>query len=374
MAESRVSKGPWTHRVLTMVFSVLFGVLVYWLLGFILGDIGTWPGPSVVELEREMLDPALVAHAERLESQIADIRRNMEGQRDRQRILRESTTASQQTMTQLLEVQRLSIERGVQLSEEEQQALAETQQLFLANQRQFQQLNQEIAGLSEELRRLEEQQRQVERQIAEQREAVARRYDRLMERHMLKVAGVKLLVLLPLLAAGVVAFLKWRNTLYAPLIYAYGIAALVTVGMVMHEYFPARYFKYVLILAALALVAWILVFLLRMMAFPRRDWLLKQYRDAYERFICPLCEYPIRRGPLKYGVWNRRGLERPIAVGNDAPADEPYTCPVCGTALFEECPVCHGVRHALLPACEKCGAEKPIETITAPRDAAATTS
>jgi hypothetical protein len=33
-------------------------------------------------------------------------------------------------------------------------------------------------------------------------------------------------------------------------------------------------------------------------------------------------------------------------------------CPMCATKLFEECPSCHAIRHSLLPACEKCGAEK----------------
>lgn len=39
-------KGPWFLRFLIVLFSVIFGLLVYWLLGFLLGDIGSWPGPS----------------------------------------------------------------------------------------------------------------------------------------------------------------------------------------------------------------------------------------------------------------------------------------------------------------------------------------
>jgi hypothetical protein len=31
--------------------------------------------------------------------------------------------------------------------------------------------------------------------------------------------------------------------------------------------------------------------------------------------------------------------------------------------LFEECPKCHGLRHALLPACEHCGLTKSADEI-----------
>src|SRR5206468_11254740 len=98
--------------------------------------------------------------------------------------------------------------------------------------------------------------------------------------------------------------------IYAPLIYALSIALMLKVALVMHEYFPSRYFKYVLILVCLAVVLRVLVYLLRMIAFPKRDWLLKQYREAYEAFLCPICEYPIRRGPLKYLFWNRRSIRK----------------------------------------------------------------
>ena len=161
---------------------------------------------------------------------------------------------------------------------------------------------------------------------------------------------------------GVILFLKLRNGPYTPLIYAFGGAVLLKVGLVMHEYFPARYFKYVLILIAIAIVLQILLYLVRMVAFPKMDWLLKQYREAYEAFLCPMCSYPIRRGPLKYMLWTRRTIKKltsQSAGTNDA--DEPYICPVCSTQLYEECENCHAVRHSLLPSCHKCGQLRPLD-------------
>ena len=61
---------------------------------------------------------------------------------------------------------------------------------------------------------------------------------------------------------------------------------------VMRQYFPSRYFNYALILAALTIVLQILIHLVRMVASPKTDWLLKQYREAYEAFLCPMCSYP----------------------------------------------------------------------------------
>jgi hypothetical protein len=163
---------------------------------------------------------------------------------------------------------------------------------------------------------------------------------------------------------AVLLVVKWRSSSYAPLIYALGIAVLTRVALVMHQYFPTRYFKYVLILVALVVVAWSLVYLIRLVASPGKDWLLKQYREAYETFFCPICEYPIRRGPLKYQFWTRRSIKRrahPSAPASDA--EQPYTCPTCSTALFEECTKCHAIRHSLLPACTACGKEtSPAET------------
>lgn len=149
MKDPKAAKGPWTQRLLILFFAGLFGLLVFWLIGFVLRDIGTWPGPDYTAIERSMLEPELLAQSETLESGIAVTERRIAEQRKRQQILRESTTASQQTMNQLLEFQRLNLQQGANLTDDERQALAEAEKLFLENQRQYQQLNEEIARLAE---------------------------------------------------------------------------------------------------------------------------------------------------------------------------------------------------------------------------------
>ncbi|MAG94340.1 MAG: hypothetical protein CMJ48_11390, partial [Planctomycetaceae bacterium] len=195
--------------------------------------------------------------------------------------------------------------------------------------------------------------------LDEKRKPVREEHQRLALRHDLKLAALKLAVLIPLLLVAVVLFLKKRDSAYVSLLYAFGIAVVLWVGLVMHEHFPSPVFKYVLIVTALAIVVRVLIALLRMVASPGKDWLLKQYREAYEAFLCPICNYPIRRGPLKYMFWTRRSIKKrshpPTAASE---TDELYTCPMCATRLYEECDQCHAVRHSLLPACSKCGVEK----------------
>ena len=354
-------KGPWLHQFLVYLFTGIFILLSYWLLGFIIDDIGNWPRPQYDEVEKRMLDQSLVEQSHALQSKAADIDRRTREQKERQEILRDSTTNSQGTMNQLLEIQKLALQKSVTPTAEELKSLAESEELFLSNQKQYQLLNDEIATLNGQLITVQEQARELEKSLDLKREPIRQEFDALIREHDLKIAGAKLAALTPFLALAFFLFLKQRNGTYATLVYGFGVAVLLKVVEVMHEYFPSQYFKYILILTCLVVVVRILVYLLRMIAFPKRDWLLKRYREAYEAFFCPICDFPIRRGPLKYMFWSRRSIRKlhmPPSYTSDL--EQPYTCPNCATKLFEECSVCHAIRHSLLPACEKCGSEKAV--------------
>ncbi len=366
MTLARKPSGPWAHRLLIYCFAGLFAVLNYWLLGFVINDIGTWPGPNYQEIERAILDQNLVGELESLNQQTEEITRQIANWKQRQQVLRDSTSNSEKTMNQLLELQRLTLQKGVTPSPDEVQALSASQKLFLANQTKYQEANDQIATLTERLAELQARQREAQTRIDTERVGVHSEYSRQASRHQWKLAALKLGVLVPLLGLAVWLFVKRRGTLYAPLVYGFGLALIVRVALVMHQHFPRRYFKYILVVVALVLVARVLVWLLRSMAFPKLDWLLKQYREAYEHFLCPICGYPIRRGALRNLFWTRRSVHRLIALPALANlVDEPYVCPVCATRLFEKCEHCQGIRHSLLPACDHCGAEKPM---TAPEE------
>lgn len=350
-------KGPWIQRFGIVVFTILAGLLFFWLLGFIVDDIGALEGPRLEDVEKRVLDPKLVAAGEALEKKSEALTAEIEALKGRQALLRDSTNSSQQTMNQLLDIQKQQMEKRVAPSAAEQSALAQSENLFLANQARYQALNEEIARRTEEQRALEAPKHDLATRLSAQHEKAQQEYEQLNRRHRLRIAALQLLFLVPILIVAAWLLLKWRTTLYAPLIYATGLATLIKVILVIHENFPTRYFKYILLLVSLVLVVRVLVFLIRAAAHPKTAALLKQYRDAYEHFLCPICEYPIRRGPLQYAFWTRRSI-RKLAPATGVSTDEPYVCPSCGTHLFETCTHCGAVRHALLPFCGHCGTEK----------------
>ena len=355
------NRGPWGHRFLTLVFSALQGLLGFWLIGFVVHDIGTWPGPDYRELEKRMLDQAVVGQAESNQQQIEETESRIRDQKTRQDLLRDSTANSQRTMNQLLDFQRLSLEKDVTPSADEQRALAESQQRFLANQREYQILNEAIVKINEQLRSLQNDQRALQGRLGDLRAVIRVEHNELRRKYQLKIATLKLAVLIPLALMAVVFALRMRGGSYAPLAYALCIAVLLKVGIVMHEHFPTRYFKYLFILAALAVVLRILIYLVSMVKRPKQQWLLKQYREAYESFLCPICAYPIRQGPLRFMAWTRRSIKKMAARSPlTAEEDQPYICPLCSTPLYEVCEACGSVRHSLLPTCVKCGHTKLI--------------
>jgi predicted RNA-binding Zn-ribbon protein involved in translation (DUF1610 family) len=354
--------------LLLYTFAGLFALLLYWLLGFVMRDIGTWPGREYQQVEKRLLDQQQVRELTSVQNQIDESNRAIASRKERQKVLRDSTSNSEKTMNQLLELQKQTLQRGLTPSPEEVKMLAESEKLFLANQAKYQEMNDQVASLTERQEELQTRHREVREKIEAQRPAVQAEFNRLNLLHQRKLATLKLSVLVPLLGLAVWLFLKKRGDLYAPLVYGFGLAVVVKVVEVMHQHFPTRHFKYILIILCLLLVARVLVYLLRAMAFPKPDWLLKQYREAYEHFLCPVCGFPIRRGPLKHLFWTRSSLKKlHLPVAQAAASEETYVCPMCATPLFEECEVCKAVRHSLLPACAHCGAEKKLSSASETR-------
>jgi len=365
VSKEQKPKGPWIHRFLIRLFTVVLAVLVFWVLGFLVEDIESIEGPSYQEIEKQYVDQGLVATQEKLESEIGEVDRDIRNKRDEMKIVSDSSRNLQNTINQLIQLQRLAVEKSVALPEKEQTTLSESLSHFLESQKQYQSRNKELSGLTDKKRKLESEKAATEKSIEEQRKPAREEYQLRREKHDLRLAFLQLLILVPLLAAGVFLIVRKRSGIYFPLFLGYGSATLLKVSLVIHKYFPTRYFKYVLILGLLIGVAKLLVHFIRTVAFPKAQWLTKQYREAYERFLCPICEYPIRTGPRKFLYWTRRTVNK-IVLPKDTPADEAYSCPACGTELFEECPQCHKIRHALLPHCRHCNAEKAIENRSGP--------
>ncbi|MBP6333020.1 hypothetical protein SDC9_47774 [bioreactor metagenome] len=350
-------KGPWFQRFLINFFTVVLAVLVFWVLGFLMEDIESIEGPRYRDVEARFVDGDLVEKSKRLAEEIAATGREMDAKREEMRILSDSSSNLQSTISQLIELQKLTIQKSLSLPEAHSANLSESLAGFLESRKLYQAHSAELSGLSERKRKLESERLKLDKTIEEQREPARKEYERLAEKHNLRIAAFQLAVLLPLLAAGGYLAVRKRGSVYFPLFLAFGGAVLVKSALVIHRYFPTRYFKYFIVLGLLAAVVRILVTIIRIVAFPRAQWLTKQYREAYERFLCPVCEYPIRTGPRKYMFWTRRTVNK-VPLSGETGEEKPYTCPACGTSLFEQCGACGGLRHSLLPFCLHCGAEK----------------
>lgn len=361
--QTKKHHGSFFLRLLIFGFSVAVGLLVFWLLGYVLRDIGRIEGPNYNDMLAAGMPAELQAERELAAEQIAELNRQIDATQERRRLTGQTTADSQQTIDQLLELKRLALEQQQSLDDEQEQALTENLQLFLTNQRQIQQLNDELVSLNEQLEDARNRQQANEQAIESATVPIQRQYERLAEIHQWRLAAAKLGLLIPLLIVCGWLFVRHTGGTYAMLVYATGAAVALRVVLVMHEHFPAIYFRYILILLALAICVGVLIRLLRLLARPTRDWLLRQYREAYATFFCPICEHPIQRGPLQYAYWTRRSLKKfslRSAGIHSSSSDTAYTCPSCATTLFETCEKCGGTRHSLLPACEHCGIVRDI--------------
>ncbi len=358
MSNNKKFKGPWLQRVSIIFLSLVLGVLLYWLLGFITKDIGSLRGPDFSKVQAEYVDDQLVKRQNSLKEELDIIRDNIGNKQEQQRILKDSTDSLQNTINQLLSIQKQNIERDRDLSGQQQQTLAESQAMFLENQKQYQALNKEIAELTGRQRQLKKESASISKEINKQKGLAQTEYNGLMSKHRLKVAALKLAVMIPIFLISAWFFTRKRCGTYGPIIYAAFIAVFIRISLVVHEYFPREYFKYIGLIVIIAIVLRLLVYLIKRIVSPKKDWILKQYQEAYDKGLCPTCGKPIRIGPLRYAVGGKhRGLVL-AGQGGQACEQQLYTCPACGTELYEKCDKCSDIRHSLLPFCEHCGNEK----------------
>lgn len=361
MGNTERAKGAWIHRFAIRFFTGALAVLFFWLIGFFLEDIRTIKGPDYPTVEKAHLDARLLEKQSLLERQIAGLAGEIENLTEKQRIIGDSSRSLQQTLSQIIELQKQGLQKNIAFTEKQQVNFSDSLNLFLENQKNYQALSQSITEKVSRKQQLATERETVSREIEGQRKPARAEFERLMVRHRIRLASIQLLILLPILLLAAALIVKKRGSLYAPLFMALGAASLARVAFVIHQYFPARVFRYALTLSLIAVVVRLLVHFIRAVAFPGLTSLARQYREAYERFLCPVCEYPIRVGPRRFLFWTRRTVNRIVVPTGLGEKEEIYTCPSCGSRVFEECPSCHEVRHALLPYCTHCGSKKETQ-------------
>jgi hypothetical protein len=85
--------------------------LAYWLLEFVMSDIDSLPGPQRQELEARILDKSLLERERSANRELARIEQRRQDVFARQASLEASTKSSRETMNQLLDIQRLELQK-----------------------------------------------------------------------------------------------------------------------------------------------------------------------------------------------------------------------------------------------------------------------
>lgn len=349
------TKGSWAVRFFILLLGIVLGVLLYSLLTFVEGDIGTMPGPQYDQVRREFVTESMDSKRDSLNKDLQITQKELQSQTEKQRLLQDSTSSLQNTISQLLTLQKESLEKNVEFTEQSRKTLQESQSVFLDNQKKYQETNQKISQLKQQQWGMETELTKVNDQIQKKEQEAQKQLDKLWQRHRLKMAAFKLAFLLPVFLVLSFFFLKYRTSAWWPLVWAAFLAAFVKIAFVAHEYFPSRYFKYIAILVLLAIVLRMLVYLIKMIISPKKDLLIRQYQEHYDKYLCPVCSKPIRIGPLRYlGGLKKKQTLSPLPAA-EISVQEPYTCPSCGTNLYDKCEKCGRIRHTLLPHCEHCG-------------------
>ncbi|HIA28339.1 MAG TPA: hypothetical protein EYN79_09580 [Planctomycetes bacterium] len=357
---NRAGKGTFAQRVGTFFLCALLTLFFIWLLDFLRDDVGNIEGPDRDTFYAE-LDQAPEELLKDLRRQQAEVTRQVQRKQGSQGDYKASMENARQVMQGMVDLKRLSIEQGVVFPPSDQEALAAATARFIAAQKQFETANGEITALNFQSYDLEDQIREQVVVVTDHRRPADELFEDAEETHELKTGFYKLAIQLPLflLAAWLVSSRK--QSPYRPIYLAALVATFWEVSVIAWEHFDREYFKYIAIITAIVITLGFLRYILANASKPPMELLLRRYRASYERCRCPICDFSLRRGSLREAVWTRKG---PLTTAAAAPTDaeeRPYTCPSCGTILFDSCNECQKIRHSLLPSCENCGAEHATE-------------
>lgn len=364
-------KSPLGLRALIWIGSILFGILFGWLLGFLLADAGSFRKVDVESIQEKYIGKDFEKRRESLTREIAAYEQRIAAGAERRQSLSDAVETAKKTLQQMLELQKAKLDAKEVVAVEQQEALAQAQKAFLAYQQEYQNEIEQTRTLQLEKQDRQKGVEEIDEKLRPLREQAQEEIRKAVERRNLQAAFLKLLLLLPpvLLAGWLLA--RKRKGAMEPLIYTGSLAVLWHVIAVVHEAFPARYHKYIALGIAIAAVLWIVLYLARLAARPSKNYLLKRFRDAYTKRNreCPICGFPIlvetATPPDAFSRLSRGRIPGLTPTEREV-GERPYSCPSCGTRLFEICPQCENVRHSLLPNCRHCGAEKAREEAEGP--------
>lgn len=357
METKRKAKGSWGVRFFIVVMGVVLGFLFYWLLTFVEHDIGSIKKPDWEKIRREYITEEMDDNQAQLRRDVESLNRQINALKEQRRTLGSSINTLRTTMDQLLAIHKQYIDKEELIPPESMQTLHDREAEFLADQKKDQQYTQEISILIERRQQKDDELFTTSEKIKSFEEDAREDQKERNKKFKFRVALMKLSFLVPVFLVVSFLFMKYRAGAYWPLVWSGLIASFIKIALVAHEYFPTNYFKYIALLVVLGIVLRILINLIKMIVAPKKDLLIKQYQQFYDKHLCPVCTKPIKAGPLRYAGWKKKTTVV-APQGTEIDKQQVYNCPSCGTNLYDKCERCGNIRHTLLPYCEHCGAEK----------------
>lgn len=342
---ARAKKGTWSIRLGLYLLTIVLAIFSFWLLGFVLDDIRSIRPP---DYEYKSLSESY-GKKTNIQKELDALNEKLNNRRESMDLQSSASAGLQKTIEELKDDPSRKEELNEKMNE------------FIEAQKKYQEINHELKMLVESRDRLESELREINSIIAAKEYSTAEEKQKLNHSFKLKLAFWEFLVLIPLTI--IVAFLLYRkkNSSFFQIYLAFFISVVLHLCLASHRYFPSQYFKYLALGACIIIILGLMYYLIKLITKPKPNYLQFQYRQAYERFLCPICEYPIRIGALRYLYWNRRSAERCLSSVRSQnvvePLTEPYICPSCGTELYHKCPHCEKITQSLMPYCEHCGAE-----------------
>jgi hypothetical protein len=243
MEAKQRTKGSWGLRFFIILLSIVLGVLLYWLLSFIENDIGMMSGPDWTSVRGRYVTVELDEQQKSLTREIDALKRTIQVQTEQQRFLSADTVSQQNTINQLLSIQKQYIDKGQEFPAESIKILQDTQTAFLKNQEKNQRYNQEITELTRQQRDREDTQATLNETIKSKEEEARVEYNKLCENHRIRVAVLKLAFLVPVFLLVSFVFMKYRASLYWPMVWAAFLAGFFKITIVANEYFPNPLFQ-----------------------------------------------------------------------------------------------------------------------------------
>ena len=159
---------------------------------------------------------------------------------------------------------------------------------FYDAQDKFESANETITTLNSERHQLNQSIEANGKELSEFENKASTEYNAAFRSHQLKIAALKLAVVVPLLFFSAWLVRRKRGSMYQPFHWAALCSTFWMTWLVMWDHFPRDFFKYIAILAAILILGAFLVWAIRSATRPRRDIVIRRHREAYQNHRCPV--------------------------------------------------------------------------------------